>query len=209
MGFDEDRRQMVKTQIMRRGLLEPCLLAAFERVPRHLFVPESERHLAYADGPLPIGFGQTISQPFIVALMTDLLNLKGEERVLEVGTGSGYQAAILSHLAKEVHTIEFVPQLAARAKKLLAEYPNVHCHTGDGSLGWPEAAPYEGIIVTAAAPNAPRALLDQLKDMGRLVIPVGGTGYQVLQLWTKRGDEFDCREEVGVAFVPLRGKHGW
>lgn len=209
MGFDEDRRQMVKTQIMRRGLLEPRLLAAFETVPRHLFVPESERHLAYADGPLSIGFGQTISQPYIVALMTDLLKLSGEERVLEVGTGSGYQAAILSHLVREVHTIEFVPQLAARAKNLLAAYPHVHCHTGDGSLGWPAAAPYDGIIVTAAAPQTPRILLAQLTDGGKLVIPVGGTGYQVLQVWTRAGDEFSCREEVGVAFVPLRGKHGW
>ncbi len=194
---------------MRRGLYEPRLLAAFETVPRHLFVPEGERHLAYSDGPLPIGFGQTISQPFIVAFMTNLLKLSGEERVLEVGTGSGYQAAILSQLAKEVYTIELVPELAARAEKVLAGYENVHCRAGDGSLGWPEAAPFDGIIVTAAAPDTPQPLLEQLKDGGLLVIPVGVRGYQDLEVWTRNGNEFDYRRELGVAFVPLRGKEGW
>lgn len=209
IDFANERKHMVETQIMHRGLLEPRLLAAFQSVPRHLFVPEDERFLAYGDGPLPIGCGQTISQPYIVALMTHLLELGGEERVLEVGTGSGYQSAILSSLAKEVHTIEFVPELAVRARKLLADYPNVSCHVGDGSLGWPEAAPYDGIIVTAAAPKAPRALLDQLKDGGRLVIPIGGHGYQELEVWTRCMDEFDRRSEITVAFVPLRGKDGW
>jgi protein-L-isoaspartate(D-aspartate) O-methyltransferase len=207
--FANERKHMVETQIMRRGLLDPRLLAAFEAVPRHLFVPESERYLAYGDGPLPIGAGQTISQPYIVALMTHLLELAGDERVLEVGTGSGYQSAILSHLAREVHTIEFVPELAERARKLLAEYPNVYPHVGDGSLGWPEAAPYDGIIVTAAAPRAPQALLDQLNDGSHLVIPIGGHGYQELEVWTRCMDEFDRRSEINVAFVPLRGKEGW
>lgn len=200
---------MIETQIVGRGLHDPRLLAAFEIVPRHLFVLEQDRHLAYADGPIPIGFEQTISQPYIVALMTNLLQLKGVERVLEVGTGSGYQAAILAHMAKEVHTIEFVPQLAARAKGLLSDYSNVFCHLSDGSLGWQEAAPYDGIIVTAAAPKTPQDLLDQLKDGGRLVIPVGTRGYQVLEVWTRHGDNFDCNEVIEVAFVPLRGKHGW
>jgi protein-L-isoaspartate(D-aspartate) O-methyltransferase len=207
--FENDRRHMVQEQIMRRGILEPRLLAAFESVPRHLFVPRDDRHLAYADGPLPIGYGQTISQPYIAALMTDLLQLKGGERVLEVGTGSGYQAAILAHMAGEVHTIEFVPELAARAKELLAGYSNVICHIGDGSLGWPEAAPYDGILVTAAAPRAPKSLLGQLKDAGRMIVPVGERGYQDLEVWTRRGDDFDCRREVGVAFVLLRGEEGW
>ncbi len=165
--------------------------------------------LAYADGPLPIGFDQTISQPYIVALMTSLLHLEGNERVLEVGTGSGYQAAILAHMAKEVHTIEFLPQLAEQAKRLLSEYPNIFCHVGDGSLGWHESAPYDAIIVTAAAPETPQTLLDQLKDRGRLVIPVGKRGYQKLELWMRRENQFDRDELIEVAFVPLRGKYGW
>ena len=200
---------MIETQIVGRGLHDPRLLAAFEIVPRHLFVLEQDRHLAYADGPLPIGFEQTISQPYIVALMTDLLQMKGDERVLEVGTGSGYQAAILAHMAKEVHTIEFVPELAARAEGLLSDYSNVFCHLSDGSLGWQEAAPYDAIIVTAGAPKTPQDLLNQLKDGGRLVIPVGTRGYQVLEVWTRHGDNFDRDEVIEVAFVPLRGKHGW
>ena len=200
---------MVETQIVGRGLHDPRLLAAFEIVPRHLFVLEQDRHLAYADGPIPIGFEQTISQPYIVALMTDLLQLKGVERVLEVGTGSGYQAAILAHMAKEVHTIEFVPELAARAEGLLSDYSNVFCHLSDGSLGWQEAAPYDAIIVTAGAPKTPQDLLNQLKDGGRLVIPVGTRGYQVLEVWTRHGDNFDRDEVIEVAFVPLRWKHGW
>ena len=207
--FEIDRHHMVEKQIVARGLHDPCLLAAFEIVPRHLFVLEKDRHLAYVDSPLPIGFEQTISQPYIVALMTDLLQLKGDERVLEVGTGSGYQAAILAHMAQEVHTIEFVPELAARAEELLSDYSNVFCHLSDGSLGWQEAAPYDAIIVTAAAPKTPQDLLNQLKDGGRLVIPVGKKGYQVLEVWTRRGNEFDRDEVIEVAFVPLRGKHGW
>lgn len=209
--YAAERRQMVREQIARRGLSEARLLAAFEAVPRHLFVPDDHRHLAYADGPLPIGWGQTISQPYIVALMTSLLELQGDERVLEVGTGSGYQAAILSRLAAEVHTVEWVPELGAGAEKLLKELGlnNIHCHIGDGSLGWPEAAPYDGILVAAAAPGVPQPLLDELRDGGRLVIPVGGSGYQMMQVWTKRGDQSDFREVTPVAFVPLRGKHGW
>jgi protein-L-isoaspartate(D-aspartate) O-methyltransferase len=190
-------------------LRDPHLLAAFESVPRHLFVPEEDRHLAYVDGPLPIGFDQTISQPYVVALMTSLLKLEGDERVLEVGTGSGYQAAILAHMAREVHTIEFLPQLAAQAKRLLSEYPNVFCQVGDGSLGWQESAPYDAIMVTAAAPETPQALLSQLKDGGRLVIPVGRRSYQRLELWTRNGSQFDRDELIEVAFVPLRGRYGW
>lgn len=202
---------MVEEQIKRRGLDDPRLLVAFETVPRHLFVQQSYRYAAYDDGPLPIGAGQTISQPYIVALMTNLLELKGDERVLEVGTGSGYQAAILGMMAGEVHTVEYLPELATQADKLLKglELDNVYCHIGDGSLGWPEAMPYAGILVAAAAPQVPRALLEQLDDGGRLVVPVGGQGFQQLEVWKRSGDKFDSRGIISVAFVPLRGAQGW
>jgi protein-L-isoaspartate(D-aspartate) O-methyltransferase len=208
LDFPEERNRMVEKQIRQRGLVDSRLLSAFERVPRHLFVPEYDRDFAYEDAPLYIGCGQTISQPYVVALMTDLLNLRGEETILEVGTGSGYQAAILALMAKEVHTIEFLPELASRASRLLARYVNVHCHTGDGSLGLPEFAPYDAIAVTAAAPKVPPALLEQLKDGGRMVIPVGGIGYQVLEVWTRHGNDYACRSELAVAFVSMRGQYG-
>ena len=196
---------------MQRGLKDPRLLAAFESVPRHLFVPEDYRYAAYDDGPIPIGHSQTISQPYIVALMTALLGLTGRERVLEIGTGSGYQAAILGMLTAEVHTVEYLPELATQAGKLLKElgFDNIHVHIGDGSLGWPEAAPYGGIIVAAAAPNAPKALLEQLADGGRLILPVGGRSMQNLEVWTRKGDDFESKIETTVAFVPLRGEQGW
>ena len=204
-----ERHQMTVRQIQARGIRNPRLIQAFESVPRHLFVPEELRHLAYEDNALPVGSDQTISQPYMVALMTDLLNLEGDERVLEIGTGTGYQAAILSHVAKEVHTIEFIDALAADARLRLKDYKNIECHVGDGSIGWPEAAPYDGILATAAAPRAPQAVLDQLKDGGKLVLPVGGEGYQMLEVWTRSGDRFERRVEIGVAFVLLRGKYGW
>ena len=209
--FDRERKRMVTNQLERRGLHDTHLLAAFETVPRHLFVPEEYRYAAYDDSPLPIGFNQTISQPYVVALMTDLLRLTGAERVLEVGTGSGYQAAILGRLAGEVHTIEFVPELAATADKLLKELgiDNVHCHVGDGSLGLLETAPFDGILVAAAAPKTPKVLLAQLDDGGRMVIPVGGRGMQNLEVWKRDGEEFTSRIETAVAFVPLRGEQGW
>jgi protein-L-isoaspartate(D-aspartate) O-methyltransferase len=202
---------MVSSQIERRGLKDPRLLAAFESVPRHRFVPENYRYAAYDDGPIPIGHSQTISQPYIVALMTALLRLKGDERVLEIGTGSGYQAAILGMVTDEVHTVEYLPELAAQADKLLKElgFDNIHVHVGDGSLGWPEAAPYAGILVAAAAPEAPKALLGQLEDGGRLVLPVGGRSMQNLEIWTRKGYDFESRIETSVAFVPLRGEQGW
>ena len=202
---------MVSEQIARRGLCDPRLLHAFEEVPRHVFVPAEYRAYAHDDGPLPIGYGQTISQPYIVALMTDLLNLTGGERVLEVGTGSGYQAAILAYLAAEVHTVEIIPELAERAEKALHDLglANVHCHRADGSLGWPQAAPYAGVMATAAAPGVPPPLLDQLDEGGRLVLPVGGHGFQELEFWRRRGKDFEQQVITAVAFVPLRGKHGW
>jgi protein-L-isoaspartate(D-aspartate) O-methyltransferase len=209
--YERERRWMVKTQIIGRGLTDPRLLAAFTSVPRHLFVPEDYRYAAYEDGPIPIGHSQTISQPYIVALMTSLLGLQGDEQVLEIGTGSGYQAAILGMLSAEVHTVEFLPELANRADELLKKlgFDNVHVHIGDGSLGWPEAAPFDGILVAAAAPNAPRPLLEQLKDGCHLVLPVGGRSMQNLEIWTRKGELYESKIETTVAFVPLRGDQGW
>jgi protein-L-isoaspartate(D-aspartate) O-methyltransferase len=209
--FSEERRRMVRDQISRRGLHDPRLLATLSDVPRHLFVPDPSLLAAYEDCPLPIGFGQTISQPYIVALMTSLLELRSDACVLEVGTGSGYQAAILGRLTREVHTVELVPQLAVAAEERLKqlEYTNVFVHLGDGSLGWPAAAPYAGIIVAAAAPAVPAPLLEQLADGGRLVIPVeNGEGYQLLKVETRRGNDTLEETITSVAFVPLRGQYG-
>ncbi len=205
------RERMVREQIEARGVRDPRVLDAMRRVPRHLFVPAEYRDAAYSDGPLPIGYGQTISQPFIVAYMTALLHLKGDEKVLEIGTGSGYQAAVLAHLAHEVHTVERIPALADRAEALLRRLglTNVTVHRGDGTLGLPAYAPYDAILVTAAAPKVPQSLLDQLADGGRLVIPVGGHGLQHLERWTRLGEEFRRQVLDAVAFVPLIGEEGW
>ena len=205
------RKRMVEEQIAARGVLEPRLLAVMESVPRHLFVPADDLPWAYADGPLPIGHAQTISQPYIVALMTELLQVESSDCVLEVGTGSGYQAAVLGQMAAQVHTVEVIPELAAQASKILADldYANVHVHSGDGSLGWQEAAPYAGILVAAAAPSVPQSLLDQLAEGGRLVIPVGSRGFQQLEVWRRRGQKFEHQVNLAVAFVPLRGEYGW
>jgi protein-L-isoaspartate(D-aspartate) O-methyltransferase len=203
--------RMVEEQIRRRGLDDGRLLEAFHAVPRHLFVPEMMRSVAYEDHPVRIGQGQTISQPYIVAFMTNLLGLNGEENVLEVGTGSGYQAAILAHLAKSIHTVERYPELAKEARRTLEllNINNVFVHVGDGSLGWEKGAPYQGIVVTAAAPRAPQPLLNQLDDGGSLVIPIGDRFMQDLYVWQRHGDDFSSRQSIGVAFVPLRGENGW
>ena len=205
------RKRMVDGQIAIRGITSPDVLKAFLEVPRHHFVPKSQQIHAYQDSPLPIGLGQTISQPYIAAYMTDILQLTGEERVLEIGTGSGYQAAILGMLADEIHTIERHPFLADKAARLLQSlgYDNVRVHEGDGTRGLPEFAPFQAIMVTAAAPEVPTLLLDQLGDGGRLVMPVGGRGGQVLLLYKRDGDEFHREDLVPVAFVPLIGEHGW
>jgi protein-L-isoaspartate(D-aspartate) O-methyltransferase len=205
------RNRMVEEQIIARGVHEPRVLAALRSVPRHFFVPPDDLAWAYADGPLPIGHGQTISQPYIVALMTELLEVEPSDRVLEVGSGSGYQAAVLGELAAEVHTIEVIPELARQAEKNLAGpgYPHVHVHTGDGSPGWPKAAPYNRILVAAAAPEVPQAILDQLAEGGQLVIPVGGLSVQSLEVWKRNGLEFCHRKKADVCFVPLRGRFGW
>lgn len=202
---------MVSEQLASRTIRDPRVLSAMRSVPRELFVPPEHRLLAYADGPLPIGQGQTISQPFIVALMSQLLELQGEENVLEVGTGSGYQAAVLAHLAKSVHTIERHASLARSAERVFSQLglENIHTHIGDGTWGYPEAAPFNGIIVTAAAPKVPHPLLEQLADGGRLVIPVGGRRGQYLERWRRLGDDYRHESLEPVAFVPLLGKHGW
>jgi protein-L-isoaspartate(D-aspartate) O-methyltransferase len=202
---------MVSAQMQRRGIRDDRVLEAFEQVPRHLFVPERMRHMAYEDMPLPIGRDQTISQPYIVALMTSLLELRGDERVLEVGTGSGYQAAILGRLAAEVHTVELLPDLAEHAEQLLHQlgYSNVRVHVGDGTLGWPAGAPYPAIVGTAAAPRVPPPLLDQLQEGGRLVLPVAHEYQQLLKVITRHGDDYDERVVMSVAFVPMRGRYGW
>jgi len=209
--FSIERHRMVIEQIYGRGISEPRLLAAFESVPRHLFVLQNSRFAAYDDHPLPISFGQTISQPYIVALMTSLLELKGGECVLEVGTGSGYQSAILGLLADEVHTIELIPELAIHAEKLLGDlgYKKVKIHLGDGSLGWPQSAPFAGILVTAAAPEVPQPLLEQLADNGRLILPIYNRWRgQSLKVLKRNNQEFVEQVVADVAFVPLRGKYG-
>lgn len=210
-SYTAKRMVMVKKQLMNRDIRDERVLNAMSSVPRHLFVPPEHRAFAYADGPLPIGNNQTISQPYIVALMTQLLQLQGDEKVLEVGAGSGYQAAVLSFLAQQVHTIERHPELARQAAQVLHElgYDNVTVHIGDGSLGLIDLAPFDAIIVTAAAPQVPQALLDQLALNGRLVIPVGSAGAQYLELWRRKEGQLDHEAILPVAFVPLIGEHGW
>lgn len=210
-SFAIQRRQMVKDQLADRGIRDPRVLKAMSMAPRHRFVPRAERASAYEDKPLPIPNAQTISQPYIVAYMLQALALQADERVLDIGAGSGYQAALLGELVREVHSVERHAGLAASAATILSElgFANVHVHHADGSKGWPEAAPYDAIIVAAGAPMVPQPLLDQLSGHGRLVIPVGEPGRQVLQLWHPGSSGFDYDELVPVAFVPLVGKHGW
>ncbi|MDH3892245.1 MAG: protein-L-isoaspartate(D-aspartate) O-methyltransferase [candidate division Zixibacteria bacterium] len=202
----QERRAMVKNQISSRGVSDQRLLEALHKVERHLFVPGEFRSHAYADHPLPIGEDQTISQPYIVALMTELLKLDGDEKVLEIGTGSGYQAAVLSELATRVFTIEIVKPLAARSAKLLDSlgYDNVTVKCGDGYAGWVEHAPFDRIIVTCAPPKVPAPLIEQLADSGRMVVPVGEF-WQELVLIEKFGDEIRESNIIPVRFVPMTG----
>lgn len=206
------RTKMIREQLSARGITDRRVLAAFRAVPREEFVPVELRELAYEDSPLPIGADQTISQPYIVALTTEALALTGKERVLDVGTGSGYAAAIISRLAKEVFTVERIPELARRAAATLARigYRNVEVICADGSLGLPEHAPYDAIAVGASAPTVPQALLDQLAPGGRLVIPVGPDHTQTLVRVTRMGDDMYRREAITeVRFVPLVGDQAW
>jgi protein-L-isoaspartate(D-aspartate) O-methyltransferase len=203
----EERERMVRNQIEARGVSDPRVLAALREVPRHAFVPAAEQARAYADRPLPIGHDQTISQPYIVAFMSEALRLRGDERVLEIGTGSGYQAAVLAELAREVFSIEIVAPLAERARATLAAtgYGSIHLRTGDGYRGWPAAAPFDAILLTAAPERVPQPLLDQLAQGGRLLAPVGDA-YQELVLFERTPSGITQRALLPVRFVPMTGE---
>lgn len=206
-----ERVRMVDEQLRKRGVHDERVLQAMLKVPRHLFLPEEKTRLAYTDGPVQIGFGQTLSQPYMVALMSQCLALRGNEKVLEIGTGSGYQSAILLELADELYTIERIVTLAAHAEGILYKlgYSRFHLRVGDGTAGWLEAAPFDAIMVTAGAPHIPETLTAQLNEGGRLVIPVGSRFSQTLDTCIKRGDGFVTEESTQCVFVPLIGKHGW
>lgn len=208
-NFAQVRQDMIRMQLMSRGIDNEGVLKAFQTVPRHLFVPEPMREYAYVDSPLPIGEGQTISQPYIVALMTQAVDPKPGERALEIGTGSGFQAAILSQVVKEVYSIEILPDLAASAKQLLEQlgYKNVFVKQGDGFRGWPDKAPFDIVIVTAAAPVIPPPLVEQLAENGRLVMPLGGQGEaQSLILGVKKNGRLQQSTVTSVRFVPMTGE---
>jgi protein-L-isoaspartate(D-aspartate) O-methyltransferase len=209
--LNEDRERMVATQIEARGITDPFVLDAMRSVPRERFVPASLAECAYDDGPLPIGEGQTISQPYIVAVMTQAARIKPGERVLEIGTGSGYGAAVLSRVAAEVYTVERIGALAETARRRLSDlgYANVHVLEGDGSLGWAEHAPYDAILVTAGAPRVPKTLLGQLVIGGRLIMPVGSSyGQRLVRVTRTDTHEYDHENLEAVAFVPLIGAEG-
>jgi len=205
------RQMMVARQLEPRGITNRRVLEAFLDVPRDEFVPGVDLTESYGDHPIPIGEGQTISQPYMVAVMTQCLGLTGEEKVLEIGTGSGYQAAILSRLAGTVYSVERIESIARRTDELLRlkNYDNINIKVGDGTLGWPEYGPYDGIIVTAGSPGIPSPLVEQLAEGGRLVIPAGSGYSQRLLVLTRRGDEIIQRDEGGCVFVPLIGEYGW
>jgi protein-L-isoaspartate(D-aspartate) O-methyltransferase len=208
-NFTQAREQMVKEDLMGRDITNPRVLEVMGNIPRHLFVDENLQHVAYNDNPLPIGEGQTISQPYMVALMTQSLELKGNETVLEIGTGSGYQAAVLAELVEEVYTIEIKPALTKRAEERLDSmgYRNIKVKNADGYFGWEEHAPYDAIMVTAAVNHIPPSLLDQLKDGGKLILPMGSTAYyQTLTLVEKQGNELIVTHITSVMFVPLTGE---
>ena len=207
--FARDRMEMVNSQIAQRGIHETRVIAAMSNVPRHRFVPDDYVSQAYEDHALPIGHGQTISQPYIVALMTQYLTLRVGDKVLEIGTGSGYQAAILAELTNQVYTVEIIEPLGRQAATTLDELDyKVHCKVDDGYHGWTEHAPFDAIIVTCAPDHVPQPLIKQLKDGGRMVIPIGPPGFQqTLWLFEKKGDKLQSTNLGGVAFVPLLGKH--
>ena len=201
------RDSMVRNQIIARGITDTLVIKAMTDIPRHEFVPTQYQHMAYGDFPLPIGEGQTISQPYIVALMTEEIELTPADRVLEIGTGSGYQAAVLAIICAEVYSIEIVPSLAERASRLLSEmgYDNVHVKCGDGFLGWPEAAPFDAVIITCAPKTVPQPLIEQMAEGGRLIVPLGDD-FQMLTLLRKKDGEVTRDELIPVRFVPMKGK---
>jgi protein-L-isoaspartate(D-aspartate) O-methyltransferase len=211
VAFERDRARMVDEQLVRRGITSERVLAAMRRVPRHLFVDEALRDRAYGDHALPIGEEQTISQPYIVALMTSLLNLTGQEKVLEVGTGSGYQTAVLAELARRVCSIERLPRLAQRARAVVDTlgYANVWIRVGSGTLGWPDEAPFDRILVAAGGPAVPPPLFEQLASGGRMVLPLGDTESQTLTLVENAGGRMKLTPHGDCKFVPLVGKYAW
>ena len=210
-SYAGQRRKMVEEQLVERGINDLRLLEVVSRVPRHLFVQESLQHRAYGDTPLPIGENQTISQPYIVGAMTEALDLKGEERVLEIGTGSGYQTAIIAELCRQVFTIERLNNLSRKAQNILESlnYMNIVFKMFDGTYGWPDQAPFDAILITASAPEIPGSLVKQLGDGGRLVAPIGEADKQKLVVLTKNGDRVSRRDLGDCKFVPLIGKYGW
>ena len=204
--FTRLRERMVQRQIIARGIEDPGVIEAMQKVPRHLFVPETNRAFSYGDHPLPIGEGQTISQPYIVAYMTEALELRPDDKVLEIGTGSGYQAAVLAEVAKEVYTIEIIEELGKRARKTLdrLEYKNIYVKIGDGYKGWPEKAPFDAVIVTCAPEQVPQALVEQLREGGRMIIPVGRAGsIQKLVRGVKKKGRVEAKQVMHVRFVPM------
>ena len=211
VNWEEERLKMVDNQIIKRGIKDERVLEAMRKIPRHLFVPIDQRNNAYEDCPLSIGEGQTISQPYMVACMTEALRLQGNEKVLELGTGSGYQTAILAELAESVYTIERIIVLSERARRALKDlnYQNIHFKVGDGTYGWPEEKPFDRIIVTAGAPDISQVLIDQLKENGILVVPVGSRYSQTLYRVIKRKDKVEKENITLCVFVPLIGDHGW
>ncbi|MEK6665121.1 MAG: protein-L-isoaspartate(D-aspartate) O-methyltransferase [candidate division NC10 bacterium] len=209
--FARERERMVEEQLVRRGITDARVLEAMRKVPRHLFVEEALRDRAYGDHPLPIGEGQTISQPYIVGIMTQLLHLTGSEKVLEIGTGTGYQTAVLAELARRVCSVERIASLAARARATLEAmgYTNVWVRTADGTFGWPDEAPFDRILVSAAAPAVPEPLFEQLVEGGRMVLPVGDPFAQTLTVVDRVGGEKKISADSGCVFVKLIGKYGW
>jgi protein-L-isoaspartate(D-aspartate) O-methyltransferase len=205
--YEKLRLTMVSKQILGRGVRDARVLEAMRHVPRHLFVPASEQYLAYEDHPLPIGYDQTISQPYIVAFMTEALHLQGQEKVLEIGTGSGYQAAVLADLVQQVYTIEIVTPLCDQAKEKLAamNYQNIYIRCGDGYGGWPEASPFDAIIITAAPEAIPKNLVDQLAVGGRMVLPLGGTVQELVLLIKEANGQVRRKDLLPVRFVPMTG----
>ncbi len=211
MDYDKARERMVAEQLVSRGIADEKVLTAMGAVPRHRFVEMGLEAIAYSDRPLPIGHHQTISQPYIVARMTEALELEPDDKVLEIGAGSGYQAAVLAEIGQKVYTIEKIEPLLERARSILDElgYDNVVSKIDDGARGWPEHAPYDAILVTAGAPDVPQPLMDQLAEGGRMIIPVGDQTLQELIKVVKKNGEARKKKLGGCRFVPLRGEHGW
>jgi protein-L-isoaspartate(D-aspartate) O-methyltransferase len=209
--FAGQRQKMVEEQLLDRGIKDLRVAEAMNRVPRHLFVQRPFQHKAYGDHPLPIGENQTISQPFVVAAMTEALRLTGEERVLEIGTGSGYQTALLAELALQVFTIERIKSLGQNAKRILDQlgYTNINYKIFDGTYGWRDMGPYDAAMITAAGPDVPKTLIEQVKDGGRIVAPIGDSEKQELVVFTRTGDRLQKQVLVSCNFVPLIGKYGW